>query len=1418
MATVRELEASFTAKVDSLKSSVRDAKRDISGLKKETEETANVAGRNWTRMGETLQKQSKWLTDNGKKVQNVGKKWTKTTALITGAATAVGAAVFGLTNKITKNAEEIDENAKKMGITTDAYQEMSYWAKENGLSQDQFDKAMGRLNQRMGQAADGNEKYASALEALGINMDDVRDGTLSTEDAFVQSISALSKMDNEQEKVSKATELFGTRMARDLMPALQDGSLSIEEARKEAEKLGIVMSVDQIKAAKEFQAQYRGIKTQLGAVAQEIGLSLMPYLQELMSYIQEHMPQIRAAIVNAFESGAERIKSFIEWFQALSPPVKKATGVIAGLTLVMGPLLSIFGKVMQGVSPLIGGFSKLATKIGKMGGLLPALKAAFTALTGPVGITVAVIGTLVAGFITAYKKSETFRNIINQLRDGFVRIVGAIKEFLTTNPQILAFVDGVKSAFVAMKNVVQQAIDGVFGFFKRQFKKLQAFWDAEGAQFMEAVSNVFKMIWAVVGPVIKQIFNLVKTTFPIIKTIIVTAFKVAAGIVKSVWQNIKGIIIGALDVIMGLVKTFSGLFTGDFSKMWEGIKQIFKGALKAVWNFVQIYLVGRIVKLAGRFIKLFRTPISKMWKFVKGLFERSLKAVTGTVKRGFNAISKFIRTIFNAIKTFFSTVWNGIKKVFTTVIRSIVNFAKRWFTNFKKNVRTIFSAIRKFFSTIWSGIKKIFTTVIRAIVNFGKKTFNGFKNTIRSIFNGIKKIASSIWNGIKKVVVNPISNLVKRGKSMFNSFKKKVSDIFGKIKDSVSDKITGMIDLIKDMPGKMKKGITDGAGAIKKGFLFVAAKMVDGVYAGVNGIIDGINWAWNKLGGKKDKFNHLSPSAGWYKKATSHSKGTEGHPGGPALLNDGRGTNSGQELVRTPDGTTGMFKGKNVYANLPKGSQVWSARETKQMPAYAWGTGALKKGWNATKSGIAKAGKWTGDKAKAAGEKVKDGTLWAGKKLKAGAKAVMNQGLKVLGINTPKKHNSARGLIRRGFLESKDLAVGKLKEKIKELKEKFTGGIDGDLFGKNFRMSSDYGNRVINGSNEFHKGVDFAADKGTPIHALMGGKVIHAGEGGPGSGYNGYGKSVALRVGDHDHLYGHMSRVYSKKGQDIKKDGALGEVGATGQATGNHVHFEIRKKGTLDTVDPNKLFGTVGGSADPKGTGVKRWRPYVIKALKKNGLSTSYGMVQKVLRQIATESGGDPKAVQNPDVDDINMRQGNPARGLMQTIPQTFSSFAHNGHTKITNGYDNLLAALAYAKDKSIRQYGNKNLPFLGKGHGYKNGGIVDTKQLAWLAEGGWAESVISHDPAKRNSQRKIWQETGDDLGFTEHGGNNEILSKLERIAQAVECTQDTALLRDIAKTTREGKTINVDGDEIAEVMYDRFKNKEAVEGLGRFF
>jgi murein DD-endopeptidase MepM/ murein hydrolase activator NlpD len=89
-----------------------------------------------------------------------------------------------------------------------------------------------------------------------------------------------------------------------------------------------------------------------------------------------------------------------------------------------------------------------------------------------------------------------------------------------------------------------------------------------------------------------------------------------------------------------------------------------------------------------------------------------------------------------------------------------------------------------------------------------------------------------------------------------------------------------------------------------------------------------------------------------------------------------------------------------------------------------------------------------------------------------------------------------------------------------------------------------------------HLGVDYGAPTGTPVRSVGDGVVEFAGR------QNGYGNVVQVMHGNaRSTLYAHLSRIDVKKGQRVEQGQRLGAVGATGWATGPHLHFEFRVAG-----------------------------------------------------------------------------------------------------------------------------------------------------------------------------------------------------------------------------------------------------------------
>lgn len=1225
MATIRELEASFKANVNGLLSAIDSIEKEFDGLKNASQKTTREMNTGIGRFGTTLQNVGGGMQRFSKKAGDLGKGLTKRITLpAAAAATAVGGITAALGWKRLVGLDSAQAQLKGLGYNAKEVERIS------GQVETAIEGGMTTMAEGTSVAAGGlaaGVKEGKELERYIKLVGDAAVGSKRPVDDMAQIFNRVQGsgklMTQELNMIEQGMPGFAQAMAKSFNVSQEEFREMVTNGEVDSKRFLDVMEDFAGGMATAYSDSWEGMIANTKAYIGIIGQSLMggvfekskESLAEFIEFLKSDevvawAEKAGQTIGAMFSTVVDKVQAAIQWFANLS---KAQQGVIikfGAVAVAAGPVLSVLAMVGGIIGKLSSGLGTLMKSLSKTGGAfgllsktaadgtkkVGLLSRVFTLFTGPVGIVIGVIAALTTGFIVAYKKSETFRNIVHKLKDAFLNAVSGIKKFLTTNESVLSMVDGIKNAFNTMRDLVSKAIGAIVSFFKDKISDMKSFWDSEGSQFLDAFSNVFNGIMIVVKPVLDGILAAVKFTLPIIKTIFKTTFTIVLEIVKMVWTNIKGVIDGGLQVIMGLIKTFSGLFTGDFSKMWEGIKDIFSGAIKFVWNFVQLSFFGKLIKGVGSFIKMFSSPIKRMW--------------------------------------------TSVSEIFSTVIKWIVEFVKNRFTSMSNTISTITTGTRNLISKIWNAILSFFKNVIKNIVDFVKQRFTNLKNNTTNIFTGVRDMAKRVWNKTKDNIVNPIKNGVNWAIKKFKGFKDSVTETFKNIKDNVFGYVSDMVQKIKDMPGNMKEGIINGASKVKEGFLDLGQAMINGIKKGVDGVLTAVNWVMEKFTNKKKTFDMWSAPV-----INEYAKGTKGaHPeDGPAIVGDGTGSNKGPELMRDPNGNFSLSPAKpTLIPNMPKGTQVWSATDTRSIlepPQYSWG-----KNWGISFKDVAKtlnlSGKalqYSDSKKEQAIGKAASGVGTAFDVYNETPRALLNAGLKAMGVEVPDLPAAIGDMAKSGFNYVKD------------------------------------------------KAVDFIKNK-----------------------------------------------------QDEE----------------------------LESV------------AGPTSGGAKAWGPNIRKAAARMNEAINNRHVSGIIAQINRESGGNQKITQSSAVVDINTLMGNPARGLLQYIPQTFAAYAMKGHKNIMSGYDQLLA---FFNNTNWR----KDLPYGTRGWGptgarkYADGGIVNTKQLAWIAEGGWAESIISHDPAKRVRQQKIWQDTGDRLGFTDRDENKKILATLERIAESVEDGKDLSVVMD---------------------------------------
>jgi TP901 family phage tail tape measure protein len=463
----------------------------------------------------------------------------------------------------------------------------------------------------------------------------------------------------------------------------------------------------------------------------------------------------------------------ISFSDVMTPAIRKATEFITGLVRKFDELSPATKGIIIVAGLLVASIAPLLIVIGLVAQGVGALMVVFGAISAPVLAIIAVVALLGVALVALWKNSETFRN-------------------------------GVITVFNAVKAKVQQAIGAVVTFLQEKLATIKQFWEENGTQILQAVENVFNGIKAVIEFVMPFVL----------------------GIIKFVWESIKGVINGALNIIMGVVKIFTGLFTGDFSKMWEGVKQLFAGAIEFVWNLMNLSFVGGIKKLVLSLVKNIVKFIKGLWddvalrfmygkdavvNFMKSMGTKAgsiigkmkdavvniIKGLWNIVKSIFTTYVNLIKAILNGMKTVAVAIWNAIKAGITGIVNGIKTVVTSVFNAIKSVISTIFNGIKSVATSVWNGIKSVISGVVNGVKSTVSSVFNGIKSTVSSIFNGIKSTATTVWNGIKTAITKPIETA-----------KKTVLGIIDAIKGAFSKmKITIPKPKMPKVSVAMKKGV-----------------------------------------------------------------------------------------------------------------------------------------------------------------------------------------------------------------------------------------------------------------------------------------------------------------------------------------------------------------------------------------------------------------------------------------------------------------------------------------------------------------------------------------------------------------------------------------------------------------------------------
>lgn len=640
--------------------------------------------------------------------------------------------------------------AQASDIVTDMMSMFGLEAEQAGRATDVFAVAQANSNTTVSQLGEALKKSGSAAAAAGQSLEDTS--------------AVLGVLANNGIKGSEAGTALNA-MFRDLQAAAVDGKVAIgdtsvavydangnmrsmvdiiadvekaTEGMTQEQKHNALASIFQQRSLKGMNTLLNSGSGELKKLQGELNNSTgaaQTMADEMDNNLKGSFMKLKSAVedigiaISQMTSGP--LKAIVDWakdlalkFQELSPHAQQLIVIFGAVAAAIGPLLWIFGAIVQKIPFILKGFKLLGL--------------AFGAITSPVGIVIAGITAIVGALIYLWKTNEQFREAVIStwtiIKAYAIQIWNGIK-------------DGIQQAWEALITYLQPAIQAVADFVKDVWGGLVSWWQEHNEMFRQAATNVWNAIKTVVIVSMKAIQFVMQYVWPLIEMI-----------VRLAWDGIKNVIQGGIDVITGIIQFFAALLTGSWTELWEAVKQILKGAVQFLWGLIELWIVGKILTAIKAFMAVVKTVFSTGWAFIKNIFSTVLSWIGGHVNTVFSAISAKISSVMGAIKGVISSILNAVKSIFSTVLNFIKSIVSTVFNAIRSNISSVLNAVRSTVSSILSSIKSTFSNIFNSLRGIVTRAFSNVRSAVssgmRSALNAVRSFFGSFANAGRNIVQN----------------------------------------------------------------------------------------------------------------------------------------------------------------------------------------------------------------------------------------------------------------------------------------------------------------------------------------------------------------------------------------------------------------------------------------------------------------------------------------------------------------------------------------------------------------------------------------------------------------------------------------------------------------------------------------
>lgn len=536
-----------------------------------------------------------------------------------------------------------------------------------------------KLNVFLRDTARAASANSEEFEALGLSIFDA-DGNMRNMADIVQNMEEVFGDMSDAQMVATLDALGLNRSVADVSKQLMGTSDDIREYEAELRQMGGVTQDVAERQLDSFSGQMSIVKAELTDLALDIGpIVIDEFLKPLIDVVRD--------VVDRFSNMDERTRLLI---------VR-----IAGIAAAVGPVLLVVGKLLKITGAILGPlarFSGLLFKLSKA--IIPPLIKAVMLLTkamlaNPFILIAVAVVALIAGIVLAYRRFETFRNIV----DG---VISAVR----------GFIEGFVEFFMDIWETILPVAEGVFEAIKVVVETV-----------FEVIVGIIEVAIEVVTVIVETFMFAVELYFTIIRTIVETVFEVIVTIIET-----------AIDVATAIFEVFQDVV----EKIWDAIKKAAEFAFDLIQKAWE-KLTGAI----ERAIEIARDIIEKVWDTVRGagerafeLIQRAWEILTGAVERAIETASGIVTGVWDTIKGAAETAFEFISDAWDTLtggIESAIETAKDF-------VEGAFNSIKDTGERIFDGIASAVTGAFESAINGAKRLINPFIRATNSVIGGLNRV------------------------------------------------------------------------------------------------------------------------------------------------------------------------------------------------------------------------------------------------------------------------------------------------------------------------------------------------------------------------------------------------------------------------------------------------------------------------------------------------------------------------------------------------------------------------------------------------------------------------------------------------------------------------------------------------------